>query len=388
MSSHGYLEPARPRRTNRFELGVALISVFCSPSRYVQGRDATALLGKHLTKVGLAGPAYIVASSRISGLLGDAWSASLKSAGIEYVVGDFGGTCCDAEIDEGASRASAANARVIIGAGGGSTLDTARAIAAKLQLPVVNCPTLASSDAPCSALSVVYQQDGTFDRYQFYPLNPVLVLVDTTVIANAPRRHLVAGMGDALATWFEARTVIEAHKANQVHGGTTITARALAELCCETLLADGPDAALAVEARAVTPALERIVEANTLLSGLGFESGGLAIAHSVHNGLTTSPETHRFMHGEKVAFGLLVQLIVEGRPDTELAEVGAFCNTVGLPTTLSAVGLDNPGEDTLRTIAARTVAQGETAHNEPFAVTPEMIYDGLRAANRYGESLQ
>ena len=50
---------------------------------------------------------------------------------------------------------------------------------------------------------------------------------------------------------------------------------------------DGVAAARDVEVDALTPALERVVEANTLLSGLGFESGGLCIAHAVHNGLTT-----------------------------------------------------------------------------------------------------
>ena len=154
-------------------------------------------------------------------------------------------------------------------------------------------------------------------------------------------------MGAALATWYEARTVIEACKPNQVHGGTTLSAGALARLCGQTLLADGPAAAQAVEAGVVTPALERIVEANTLLSGLGFESGGLAIAHSVHNGLPTAQATHTYMHGEKVAFGLLVQLIVEGRPTGEVDDVVAFCQEVGRPTTLRQLGV-SPDEGEAR----------------------------------------
>nr|MDT0664419.1 iron-containing alcohol dehydrogenase [Micromonospora sp. DSM 115978] len=112
---------------------------------------------------------------------------------------------------------------------------------------------------------------------------------------------------------------------------TTATAGALAKLCYEILLADGPAAVAAAKTGAVTPALERIVEANTLLSGLGFESGGLAVAHSVHNGLTTVPATHAYLHGEKVAFGLLVQLVVEGRPAAEFAEVVAATRRAGVP---------------------------------------------------------
>lgn len=363
-----------------------MLSIFCSPSRYVQGRDATAALGEQMAALGLHGPAYLLASSRTQATLGDVWRRTLGAAGIEFIVGDFLGECSDAAIARGLQQARDARARVVVGVGGGKALDTARAIAGGLDLPVVNCPTLASSDAPCSALSVVYTEDGVFERLVFYPRNPDLVLVDTAVIAKAPRRHLVAGMGDALATWYEARTVIEARSPNQVHGGTTLTAGALARLCCDTLFADGLAATQAVEADVVTPALERVVEANTLLSGLGFESGGLAIAHSVHNGLTTAPATHAYMHGEKVAFGLLVQLVVEGRPTAEIDEVVTFCRQVGLPTTLAALRLDAGDQEALSLVAERTVAPGETAHHEPFDVTAQAIYDGILAADRLGSA--
>jgi glycerol dehydrogenase len=115
------------------------------------------------------------------------------------------------------------------------------------------------------------------------------VLVDTQVIAQGPRRLLVAGMGDALATWFEARTCLAGHVKNIRGGASTQSALALAELCYRMLLEDGADALRGVQAQVVTPALERLVEANTLLSGLGFESSGLAAAHAVHNGLTAAP---------------------------------------------------------------------------------------------------
>src|SRR5262249_22183552 len=143
--------------------------------------------------------------------------------------------------------------------------------------------------------------------------NPELVLVDTQVIALSPPRLLVAGMGDALATWFEARTCVEGHVKNMRGGLSTQSALALAKLCYRTLLADGADALRAVQTKVVTPALERIVEANTLLSGLGFESSGLAAAHAIHNGLTTAPSTHAYYQGEKVSFGLLAQLVLEGQ---------------------------------------------------------------------------
>jgi len=213
------------------------------------------------------------------------------------------------------------------------------------------------------------------------------VLVDTTIIANSPARYLVAGMGDALATWFEARTVVEANKPNKLGGAASMSALALSRLCYDTLLADGFSALAAVEARAVTSAVERLVEANTLLSGLGFESAGLAVAHSVHNGLTMLGPTHAFLHGEKVAFGLLVQLAVEGRPSSEFHEVVTFSRKVGLPTRLADIGLCDASDDDLRVVAERTVAPTETAHHEPFDVTPELIFDGIRAADSWSRAM-
>ncbi|MFN8125505.1 MAG: glycerol dehydrogenase [Candidatus Nanopelagicales bacterium] len=358
-----------------------MLSIFCSPSRYVQGRDASTALGAQMAHLQLPGPVLVIASARTADRLADLWEETFPAAGYDHRVHVFGGECSQAEIDAGVATARDLGARTVVGAGGGKALDTSRAVALEIDAAMVNCPTLASSDAPCSAISVVYSDDGAVERIQFYPRNPDLVLVDTTIVAAAPSRYLVAGMGDALATWYEARTVIEAHGANTVGGAPTMTAGALAELCCRTLFADGPAAVRSVDANAVTPALERVVEANTLLSGLGFESGGLALAHAVHNGLTALAGTHDRLHGEKVAFGLLVQLVVEGRPAEEIAQVRDFCREVGLPTTLAEVGLPDASDEDIAIIAERTVIPEESSHHEPFEVTAAMIADGIRAAD-------
>jgi glycerol dehydrogenase len=365
-----------------------MLSVFCAPSRYVQGRDATLSLGSEMKKLGLTGQVFILASRSAKKLLERVWAETFRESGSPYSIYDFGGECSRKEIDAAKAKASASGAKVVVGAGGGKVLDAARAVASELDLPIVNCPTLASSDAPCSALSVVYTPDGQFESYIFYKRNPDMVLVDTTVIAMAPPRYLVAGMGDALATWFEAQTVIEAKKKNQLGGATTISAAALAHLCFETLINDGLTALRSVESKVVTPALERLVEANTLLSGLGFESGGLAIAHSVHNGLTTVPQTHRFMHGEKVAFGLLVQLIAEGKPQILIDQIIMFCANVGLPICLADIGIKQLNEEVLRSIAERAAAPGETAHNSPFEVTPRLIADAIVSADALGRPVR
>jgi len=197
-----------------------MLSVFCSPSRYTQGKNATASLGSEMTGLGLRGPALVVAGRSASRLLSPTWQTTFGEAGIEHAVHAFGGECSPAEIERVKSAARQHQARVIVGAGGGKVLDTARAAAADLDVPVVTCPTVASSDAPCSALSVLYTEEGVFHEYRFYRKNPDLVLVDTQVVAQGPPRLLVAGMGDALATWFEARTCVAGHVRN-MRGGAS-----------------------------------------------------------------------------------------------------------------------------------------------------------------------
>ena len=176
----------------------------------------------------------------------------------------------------------------------------------EMKIPVIIVPTIAATDAPCSALSVIYSEHGVFERYLVLPKNPDCVLVDTTLVANAPVELLVSGMGDALATYWEADTCAKSCKPNALTGACppTLSSLALARLCYDTLLEYGLQAKLAVEKKSVTPAVEAIVEANTLLSGLGFESGGLAGAHAVHNGLTVLEASHDKFHGQKVAFGV------------------------------------------------------------------------------------
>jgi len=361
-----------------------MLSVFCSPSRYVQGRDATRKLGAEVDSLGLGKRACLIAGRSAIKHLESTWNETLPEHNISYALAEFTGECSRVEIDRIKDIAADYKAEFIIGAGGGKVLDAARAVASELQLPIVNCPTVASSDAPCSALSVLYTDDGEFDSYLFYKRNPDLVLVDTSVIAKAPARLLIAGMGDALATMFEAKTVIAAGKKNQLGGATTASAKILADYCYQILLADSIEAIEAVRNGAVTPALERIVEANTLLSGLGFESGGLAVAHSVHNGLTAMVATHDYYHGEKVAFGLLVQLVVEGKGLEQISQVLEYCADVGLPITLADIGVNDLDRESLRRVAERTVADDETAHNEPFEVTASMIFDAILTADSLG----
>jgi len=361
-----------------------MFSIFSSPSRYTQGVNATRILGREMTGMGIEGPAFIVAGRSAITQLSDTWKQTLEEVDCRYGIHRFGGECTSAEILRIRHAGEVLGAKVIIGAGGGKALDAARAAAAELKLPFVSCPSIASTDAPCSALSIIYTESGVVEEIRLLPCNPVLVLVDTGVILQSPPRLLASGMGDALATWFEARACAASHSKNIRGGSSTRSALALAELCYRTLLENGVAAMTAAQTREITPAFEYIVEANTLLSGLGFESSGLAAAHSIHNGLTVAPQTRSFYHGEKVAFGTLVQLVLENGATSEIEEVIRFCMQVGLPVTLAQIGLEEPYRDLLEEIALRSIHPGESIHNEPFEVTREKVVDAIVTADKLG----
>ena len=356
--------------------------VMIAPGRYVQGNGSVSEIGKHVKLLGQR--ALVLGGSNGIRSVQMALAESFREQEIFYVLEAFGGECSQAEIDRIIVTVKAQKIEVIVGVGGGKALDTAKAVAFHAKLPVAVVPTIAATDAPCSALSVIYSPEGVFESYLLLPRNPDLVLVDTGIVAKAPVRLLVSGMGDALATWFEADACAKAFAGNLPGGKSTAAALSLARLCYDLLLEYGYPAKLAVANQVATEAVEKIVEANTFLSGLGFESSGLAAAHAVHNGLTVLPETHHAYHGEKVAFGTLVQLVLENRSRDELAEVLSFCGEVGLPITLADIGVNKIVPAAILQVAEAACAAGETIHNEPFPVTPQMVYAAIIAADAIG----
>lgn len=362
-----------------------MISTTFFPGHYIQGYEAIKRLGPEISRLGMSG--YLICSPTIFSKVLPTFKDEVgKYAPV--VVEKFGGECCDDEIDRLLKLAEKSGSSVIIGMGGGKVMDTAKAVAAKAGKSLIIIPTVASSDAPCSAVSVIYTPSGIHDHPMPHPRNPDVVLVDTKIIAEAPVRFLVAGMGDALSTRFEAEACLQNYADNMTFSGDTgsMTAYALAELCYETLFEYGLSAKRACEAHAVTSAVEHIIEANTLLSGLGFESCGLAGAHGFQIGFTVLKETHSYLHGELVSFGTLASLILTGKKREIIDEVFAFCESVGLPTTLAEIGLEHITEAELQQVAEAATTEDNPMHNESLPVTKEMVVAAIRATDYEGKA--
>ncbi|WP_025161986.1 glycerol dehydrogenase [Paraclostridium bifermentans] len=367
---------------------------FICPTKYVQGQDELLNLGYFIKVFGDS--ALLIAHKDDIERVKDKLDSTAKKFGVTFVESNFKGECSREEVARLQELAKANKCACTIGLGGGKAIDTAKCVAQGDNLIIV--PTIAATDAPTSHSAVLYTPDGAFDDYAYFKQSPSVVLVDTTVIAKAPTRFLVSGMGDALSTYFEARATASSY--SNVNAGLpcgyreglcgeakgTNTALALAKLCYETLINDGVKAKVSSDCNLVTPALENIIETNILLSGLGFESGGLAAAHAIHDGLTILEGTHKYFHGEKVAFGTIAQLVLENAPKEEIEEVLEFCLQVGLPVCLEDIGVETITEEELKEVAEKACIKEESIYSMPFPINVDEVAAAIITADSIGKN--
>lgn len=366
--------------------GLGSPRVFIAPQRYVQGRDVLAEIGRYMTLLGVD-RVVMLASERGARQDGARLVEGLRAADIEPVVAIFRGECSIEEITYQVDMLQGNGAECLIAVGGGKCVDTGKAVAFRLGIPVVVVPTLASNDAPCSALSVLYTPEGVTSGVEFYPQSPALVVVDTDIVAAAPPRYLVAGIGDAMSTWYEALACQQNPTAVTAVGARpTLAAGAIGEACARTLFAHGVAACEAVARSIVDDALERVIEANTLLSGIGFESGGVAAAHGFAQSATALPEVHaKYLHGEMVALGTLVHLMLETRPDETERVAGLFAR-VGLPVHLGQLSMSAGDVAALDTIIDGMLAFPFIG-NMPLEVTAVTAKSAILGADALGRAI-
>ena len=354
-----------------------------APYKYLQGPDLMNEFGQHVSHIGKK--FLILGSKTIIKKKQEAIEKSFKNENLECEFIQFNGEVTKEEYNRIAEKAKEGSFESIVGLGGGKVIDTAKAAANVVDLPFISAPSTASNDAPCSSLSVIYNDDGHVVDVEFYKHNPALVIVDSEVISDAPPETLISGMGDALATYFEARVCYEHGFLNALGSSISNTAIAIGQLSYTLLQENSYLALRSLDVGVVSQPLENVIEANTFLSGLGFESGGLSCAHSIQDALTTIPECHdNTMHGDRVAFGTICLLILENSWD-EVDDVINYCMEVGLPITLKQLHITEDVEKKIADILPTAMAEDMPVYNMPPGTTREKMYSAILLADKLGK---
>ncbi|CAG9623388.1 iron-containing alcohol dehydrogenase family protein [Sutcliffiella rhizosphaerae] len=272
----------------------------------------------------------------------------------------YSGVCTDDEIKRFKELAYSLHVDAVVGVGGGKVLDLAKATSHEAEKDVILIPTLASTCAAWTPLSVIYDDEGRFQTYTVFPRSSYMVLVEPRVILEAPLEYLKAGIGDTLAKWYEANALV--HDLEYIPLPVEVALHA-AKLSRDRLLAESHQALIDCEEGTLSSSVLTIIEANILLGGMvggfGDEYGRVAGAHSIHNALTFLPGTKGLHHGEKVAYGILVQLALEGNEE-EIKSLLPFYRQIGLPS--SCWHLFIQAQEDILTIAEKALLPQESIH--------------------------
>jgi glycerol dehydrogenase len=297
----------------------------------------------------------------------------------------YGGESSQKNIDRICEHVNAINYDVLIAVGGGKAIDTVKAVAYRVNKPLVVIPTIAATCAATTSISIIYSNEGEFLEISRESKAPELVLVDSANILHAPARYLIAGIGDTLAKWFETKCSIKKAVPNVVNQ----TAIAIAGNLYRNLLANGKEAVTSNQAEKLSKEFEDMIDAIILVSGSVSGYGGddcrTAAAHAIYSGLTIFPEVHGTYHGEIVAFGILAQLCIEGADEEEVNSLIRFYKEIGLPFTLSQMGIEELSESQWIELGEVTVTIEDMA-NMPFDVTPDMVIRAVKQADKIGNA--
>jgi glycerol dehydrogenase len=351
-----------------------------APSMYIQGRGATYYLGQRARTLGTK--AYVIGGRTAISVTGDRIRKSLEANGIEMVaLKDDVSDCTHATIDRLVGCGTKLEPHFVVGVGGGRAIDTAKAVAWKLGVPAISVGTQCATNADGSAESVVYTEDHRFLETLILPNNPAVVIVDTEIIAKAPVKYLVWGMGDALSTKFEAEAYAKAREKRRDGPVPTAVALTLANTTYQKLMDHGLKAVEDLRRGVHSEDVDEVIEAVKLSSAIAFENTGCALAHAIHNGLTKTGQV-KGEHGEIVAYGTIVQAAYERRPDKEVRRMMEWCDRVGLPTKLKMIG--NPSKAMLRKALDHACNKDENADSMPERPRPADVLKVMERIERGG----
>lgn len=303
----------------------------------------------------------------------------IKSKLIDIDIIDFiwyGGDCTYTNINKIAKDIKGKNIDLVIGVGGGKAIDTAKAVADKVGGAIITIPTIASTCAAITSLSVVYTDDGDFDEFYFYNKPPSYSLIDSSIIAKAPIKYLRAGIGDTLAKHYECTLASRGDKLNH----SSAMAREISKMCVEPLLQYGEKALSDANNGVNSFELEQVILNNIVSTGLVSmlidEKYNGAVAHSIFYGLTLLEHIEKdYLHGDVVAYGVLVQLAIDNNIE-EATKLNRFFNKIGIPTNLDNIQVRNEREY-LEPVLKSIVNQPDMEYL-PYKIDENMIFEGIQ----------
>lgn len=350
--------------------------IFRAPTFYIQGPSSIGLLGEKVASLGQS--AVILCDAVVLPLLTDKLSDALRRQDLKPTIIPFDADVTRAEMDRLADLVRQAGGEVVVGVGGGRTLDTAKGVSRRTHLPFVSVPTVASTDAPATRGVVIYDEHHNLVAVEQMDDNPAFVIADTTIIASAPARLLRGGIGDALTAKFEAEASWAGTGLSKQGTRPLRTGVLLGEMCYRMLLDHGAAAMKVAGTGQASEDLEYVVEAILLLSAVAFENTGLSIAHAIATELGAI-EAVRLgsLHGEHAAYGTMVQLYAEGRSPAEIDELFTFAEAVGLPRSLKTLGLAGDIEAGILRLAAAT-ARSPLMTNQKQPLSAAELAEALR----------
>jgi len=320
----------------------------------------------------------VLGRSQATSALRQDLAVQLQSAGLQVEPALLRRDCCEEDLILLAEQAAAAAVDAVIAVGGGKVLDGGKLLADRLQLTCITVPTSAATCAGWTALANVYAPEGAFRYDVALSRCPELLVFDHALVRQAPPRTLASGIADAVAKWYEA-SVSSAGSGD----GLIQQAVQMARVLRDQLLLD----AEAAMADPFAEAWGRVAEACGLSAGLIGGIGGArcrtVAAHAVHNGLTQLSACHHQLHGEKVGFGILVQLrLEEVLGGSQLAaqarrQLLPFFAALGLPLTLADLGLAQASLADLQQVCEFACRPGSDLHHLPFAVSPADLLAAL-----------
>ncbi|MBP3039427.1 iron-containing alcohol dehydrogenase family protein [Bacillaceae bacterium Marseille-Q3522] len=355
------------------------ISVHGAPSEYLLKEGILQELeGKLLERN--AGNVLVVHGIKSWEAVQPYWPVFQQITAVEYT---YHGECSFTEIDAIQGIVAKEGFDAIIGVGGGKVLDLVKAVSHVTGKQAILIPTLASNCSPWTPLSVLYDDEGIFIRYDVYPVSASLVLVEPNILLAGPIELFIAGIGDTLAKWYEADVQIAGIKNKSVPLQIACYA---ARQCKDVLLSHSAGAITAVKAGQLNDEFIKVAETIIVFAGMvggfGDQYGRIAAAHSIHNGLTVLEETHQALHGAKVAYGILVQLALEEKWE-EIDSLLPFYRTIGLPLHLADLGVKTLGKENIAAVAEKAVVPQESIHVMPFTVTAEAVEDAISKLEAY-----